>query len=71
VEGDINDFLRVQIQRETNSFHFSQPHLVLDILKELRLEGEKTAVKQTPTASSRKLLRHMNSEPFDDHFNIR
>ena len=55
VEGNINDFLGVQIQRETNNFHFSQPHLVLDILKELRLDGEKTAVKQTPTASSRQL----------------
>ncbi len=38
VEGDITDFLGVQINRtEDGAFLLNQPHLIADILKELRL----------------------------------
>jgi hypothetical protein len=51
VEGNISNFLGVQIRREANVFHLSRPHLILDILKELRLDGKKVATKKAPTAS--------------------
>ena len=72
VEGDITDFLGVQIDRiEDGKFRLSQPHLIDDILKELRLEGSKVSTKSTPGASSQPLLRHPTSEPFDGHFDYR
>jgi hypothetical protein len=41
VEGDISDFLGVQIDRiNENTFNLSQPHLINDIIKELRLDGQ-------------------------------
>ena len=71
VEGNISDFLGVQIQREGDVFHLSQPHLISDILTELRLNDENTVTKSTPTASSKQLLRHLDSKPFDAHFDYR
>ena len=39
VEGDISDFLGVQIDRiNDNIFNLSQPHLINDVLKQLRLD---------------------------------
>ena len=48
VEGDIADFLGVKIERSQDgkSFSLTQPHLIDDILKELRWEADKTAVKR-------------------------
>ena len=71
VEGNISDFLGVQIQREGDAFHLSQPHLISDILTELRLNDENTVTKSTPIASSKQLLRHVDSPPFDAHFDYR
>ena len=72
VEGDVSDFLGVQIDRISNGqFKLTQPHLINDILKELRLDGDKVAIKKTPGASSVPLLRHMESEDFDGHFDYR
>ncbi|KAI2507936.1 hypothetical protein MHU86_6469 [Fragilaria crotonensis] len=71
VEGDISDFLGVQIDRiNDNTFNLSQPHLINDIIKELRLDaGQNVAIKNTTGASSKVLCRHLESPPFDDHFN--
>jgi len=71
VEGDIADFLGVQIQRSDDTFHLSQPHLIKDILKELRLDSENSTTKLTPSASSKQLLRHADSKAFDGHFDYR
>jgi hypothetical protein len=72
VEGDISDFLGVQIDRLGKSkFKLSQPHLIQDIITELRLDKGNVAVKQTTGASSRPLLRHPDSPDFDDHFDYR
>ena len=72
VEGDISDFLGVQIDRiNDNTFNLSQPHLINDIIKELRLDGKNVSIKKTTGASSRTLCRHLESPPFDDHFNYR
>ncbi|KAI2512113.1 hypothetical protein MHU86_2200 [Fragilaria crotonensis] len=72
VEGDISDFLGVQIDRvNATTFNLSQPHLINDVIKELRLDGKNVAIKKTTGASSKTLTRHLDSPPFDDHFNYR
>jgi hypothetical protein len=59
VEGDIADFLGVKIERSEDgrSFNLTQPHLIDDILKELRLEADKTAIKKTTTRPTEANLR--------------
>jgi hypothetical protein len=70
VEGNISDFLGVQIDRiNENTFNLSQPHLINDIIKELRLDGQNVAIKNTTGASSKSLCQHLDSPSFDDHFN--
>jgi hypothetical protein len=69
VEGDISDYLGVQIDRiNDNTFNLSQPHLMNDIM-ELRLDGQNVSIKKTTGASSKTLCRHLDSPTFDDHFN--
>ena len=73
VEGDIAHFLGVKIERSEDgkSFNLTQQHLIDDILKELRLEADKTAIKRTTGASSKPLLRCPNVKPFNCHFKYR
>ena len=49
----------------------SQPHLIKQILKDLRLLGDDVAVKDTPACASKILGSHPESKPFDGHFNYR
>jgi Reverse transcriptase (RNA-dependent DNA polymerase) len=71
IEGDISDFLGVQIERKTEAeFYLTQPHLINDILKELRLD-QASMIKKTPGMSSKVLLRHSKSKDFDQHFDYR
>jgi len=72
VEGDISDFLGVQINRgEDGTFVLNQPHLIDSITKELLLDDPKVKTKGTPGASSKPLLRDQEGEPFDEHFDFR
>ena len=70
MEGDIADFLGVKIEKSQDgkSFSLTQPHLIDDVIKELRLDSDKTAIKKTTGASSKTLLRNPKAEPFDGHF---
>ncbi len=70
VEGNISDFLRIQIDRmNENTFNLSQPHLINGIIKEFCLDGQNVAIKKTTGVSSKTLCSHLDSPPFDDHFN--
>ena len=72
IEGDLQDFLGVNIDRKDDgSIHLTQPHLIDQILKDLRLDDEKVTTKKTPATSSKMLLRHSDSEPFDKSFDYR
>ena len=72
VEGDITDFLGVNIKRHPDgTFELTQPHLIEQVLKDLRLHGSTVAVKETPAASSQLLRRFTESEAFDAHFDYR
>jgi ATP-binding cassette subfamily B (MDR/TAP) protein 1 len=72
VEGDLADFLGVSIDRRSDgTIHLSQPHLIDQILGNLRLNGTNMKSRSTPAASSKLLTRHSESEPFDNSFNYR
>ena len=58
IEGDIQDFLCVNIDRKPDgSIHLTQPHLVDQILDDLKMR-EDTKTKPIPAASSKLLSRH-------------
>ncbi|KAI2499306.1 hypothetical protein MHU86_15150 [Fragilaria crotonensis] len=62
VEGDLADFLGVSIDRRTDgTIHLSQPHLIDQILEDLRLNGTNVKSRSTPAASSKLLTRHSDS----------
>ena len=70
VEGDISDFLGVQIERKPDGtpIHLTQPHLIGQILEDLRLDGPDVATKSAPAKVGVMLHRHTESQPFDGHF---
>jgi hypothetical protein len=59
IEEDLQDFLGVNIDRkEDGIIHLTQPHLINQILKDLRLDGDTVTKKTVPASSSKLLLRH-------------
>ena len=71
-EGDVKDFLGVHISKQKDgTIHMSQPHLIDQILTDLRMNDERTGIKSTPAASSKLLSRHSESKDFDKSFNYR
>jgi hypothetical protein len=71
-EEGVDDFLGVNIDiRDDGSIHLTQPHLIDSILDDLHLAGEGIATKNTPSAITRILWRHLDSDPFDGHFHYR
>ena len=48
-----------------------QPHLIDQIMKDLRLDEEKVKVKETPALTSKILSRHTSSDNHDGHFDYR
>jgi hypothetical protein len=72
VEGDLADFLGVNIERRGNgTIHMTQLHLIDQILEDLRLNDDSVKEKGTPAASSKLLTRHSDSPRFDNSFNYR
>lgn len=72
VEGDLADFLGVNIQRkEDGTIHMTQPHLIEQILSDLRMSDKSVKPRSTPAASSKVLTRHSQSPNFDGSFNYR
>ena len=72
VDGDISDFLGVKIEREPNgTFNLTQPQLIDQILKDLRLDQQNVNPKDTPAAVSKPLFRFPNSPDFDNSFDYR
>jgi hypothetical protein len=72
VEGDVQDFLGVNINREEDgTVTFLQPHLVDKILEAMKMDIPTLKPKDTPAPSSRILHRHSESEDFDNSFNYR
>lgn len=71
-EGDIEDFLGVNIDRvDDDTYHLLQPHLIDQILEDLNLLDDNVKTRDTPAHTTRILGAHPNSEPFDGHFHYR
>ena len=71
IQGEIQDFLGVTIDRlKDGRIKFSQPLLIQKIINTLGLK-DNTKTKRIPMASSKRLLRHKKSTPFDNSFNYR
>ena len=73
VEGDLEDFLGVNIDRNraTGEIHMTQPHLIESILQDLRLKKGESKCKDTPMKSSTILGKSKDSPEFDRSFNYR
>ena len=71
VEGDIRDFLGINIEREGDRYKMTQPQLIKKILSDLHLDQSNVKPKNIPMASSKILHRHRDSQPFDNSFNYR
>jgi Reverse transcriptase (RNA-dependent DNA polymerase). len=70
IEGDLQDFLGRNIQRENDgSIYLSQPHLIEQILEDLRLTDDNVKVKDTPAKLSEILNAGLNLNNFDNSFN--
>ena len=76
-EGDLNDFLGVNIERKDGGFWLTQPHLINQILEALRLKKKGEPIskhsksRSTPMISTKILQKETDSPPFDNHFNYR
>ncbi len=71
-EGELEDFLGVNIERMADgTIHLTQPHLIDQILDDLRLNNENVTTKNIPALSSKILSRHSESEKFDGSFNYK
>ena len=70
VEGDPADFLGMSIERRSDgTIHLSQPHLINQILDDLRINDDRAKSKSTPVASSKLLSRHSDLPTFDNSLN--
>jgi hypothetical protein len=62
VEGDLADFLGVNIERKGDgTIHLTQPHLIGQILEDLRMNDESVKPRSTPAASSKILTRYTSA----------
>jgi hypothetical protein len=72
IEGNLQDFLGVNIERMKDvTIHLTQPHLIDQILADLRLDNDNVKTKTTPASCSKLLSCHSDSAPFDNSFNYR
>ena len=72
IEGDLQDFLGVNIDRKPDgTIHLTQPHLIDQILDDLRINKDEVNTKSTPAKSSQILFSHLESPPFDNSFHYR
>ena len=72
VEGDLEDFLGVNIDRTSRgAIHLTQPHLIDSILQDMRLNKGESKCKDTPMKSSTILNKSKDSPEFDRSFNYR
>jgi len=71
-DGKMDDFLGVNIDRKDDgTIHLTQPRLIDQILREMRLHSDNVSVKSTPSAISKVLKRLSAKMTFDKHFNYR
>ena len=71
-EGKLEDFLGVNIEEvDEYTYHLSQPQLIDQILKDMRLDQDNVTVRETPALVGRPLGACPDSPEFDQHFHYR
>ena len=71
-EGDIKDFLGINIKKlKEGGIEFTQPHLIDQILNDLKMDKEEVKTKSIPCMVSNILNGGNNEEPFDNSFHYR
>ena len=70
-EGNIQDFLGINIERKSDRIILSQPHLITQILKDLRMDDDSVKIKDTPSMISKILTRGVDENEFDKSFHYR
>ena len=71
-EGDIQDFLGVNIKSDgTGGIELTQPHLIDQIIKDMKMEDTNIKIKHTPSMTSKILNRDHNGKAFDKSFHYR
>ena len=72
LEGDIKDFLGINIIKKKNgSIELKQPHLIDQILNDLKVNDDKLKVKETPCKATQVLNSGKKEPPFDNSFHYR
>ena len=61
-EGNMEDFLVINIQSKYEEIHLTHPHLIEQIIKYLNLDHDKVHSKTTPAAASKILFSHKDSD---------
>ena len=61
IEGNIRDFLGINIEQVGDTYRMTQPQLIKKILMDLHLDTLNVKAKDVPMASSRILHRHGDS----------
>ena len=56
-------------KKKDGTIHLTQPHLIDQIQKYLRLDNNRVTTKTTLASSSVLMSRHSTSQPHDDSFN--
>ena len=70
-EGDISDYLGIKDTKLTNGhISLTQPHLINTIFSDLNF-AKNTKAKDIPTVSASILLRDLEGEPFEEHWDFR
>ena len=71
-KGDIQEFLGVNIKSNgTGHIDLTQPHLIDQILKNIKMEDKNIKMKYTPTTISQILNRDKHGKAFDKSFHYR
>ena len=71
-EGDIKDFLGINItKRDDGSIELKQPHLIDQILNDLKMDKDNLKMKETPCKVSQVLHSGTEYPPFDNSFHYR
>ena len=67
-EGNIEDFLGVNIERKEGKIKLSQQNLIEQVIKDLGLYHDKVLSKPIPAASSKILFARKEYKSFDNFF---
>jgi hypothetical protein len=70
-EGDLCDYLGIEIKKEDGGITLMQPQLFESILKDLKLDGTNIKNRSTPALKTRILHKDDAGSPFDKSFHYR